>query len=198
MLAGVFTTVASEEGAWRWGHRMRPLKELPYASATYIFAGADSKLTDRLASIGCTGTVHVVCPTDDPDLKAPDAELDSLRRAQARDLAENQISAVQARLPLLAQLDPARAWAHRYDAAQACERAKLPAVALELYREITAECATDLSLSMRAAFHQARLLIERGALHQAAPLLSKILKQNPGHRTARRLFDQITKQELSA
>jgi hypothetical protein len=69
MLAGVFTTVASEEGAWRWGYRIRPLKELPYASATYIFAGADSKLTDRLASIGCTGTVHVVCPTDDPDLK---------------------------------------------------------------------------------------------------------------------------------
>ena len=91
-------------------------------------------------------------------------------------------------------LDPERAWSHRYDAAQACERAKLSAAALELYREITEDCTNDLALSRRAAFHSARLLVERGALHQAAPLLAKILKHNPGHQAARQLFDQVTNQ----
>jgi hypothetical protein len=198
MLVGVFTALANEEGTWRWGQRLRPLKELAYADAAYIFAGADARIADRVAELGCTGTVHVICPIDDPRRTAPDAELDALRRAQARDLAENRITAIQARLPLLTQLDAPRAWAHRYDVAQAYERANLPAAALELYREITAECTTDLPLTMRAAFHTSRLLIARGAHHQAAPLLSKILKHNPAHRAAQALYEQAMNRELSA
>ena len=198
MVAGVFTAVANEEGTWRWGQKLRPIKELGYAGADHIFAGSDARLTDRLAELGCKGSVHVVCPLDDPSRTAPDAEIDALRRAQARDLAENRITAIQARLPLLTMLDPARAWAHRYDAAQAYERANLPAAALELYREITAECTTDLPLTMRAAFHTSRLLIARGAHHQAAPLLTKILKHNPAHRAARDLYEQTINRELSA
>jgi tetratricopeptide (TPR) repeat protein len=196
MLAGVFTLDAIEEGTWRWGHRLRPMKELAYAGVTYILAGVGTGLADRLTALGCKGTICVVSP-EDPGFGAPEAELDWLRRAQARDLADDQISAIQARLPVLAQLDPERAWLHRYDAAKACERVNLAAAALELYREVT-ENATDQALAMRAAFHTARLLIARGALHQAAPLLAKILKNNPGHRAAKTLFDEVTRQELSA
>jgi hypothetical protein len=197
-LAGVFTALANEEGTWRWGQRLRPLKELAHAEPAYVFAGADGRLVDRIAAVGCASAVHVICPIDDPGRTAPDAELDALRRAQARDLAENRMTAIQARLPLLALLDPQRIWQHRYDAAQAYERVKLPAAALELYREVTADCTTDLALSMRAAFHTARLLIDRGACHQAAPLLNKIVKYNPAHRAARQLLDQITTHELTA
>jgi hypothetical protein len=198
MLAGVYTAVANEEGSWRWGHKLRPLKELGYTKPTYVLAGADARLAGRLRAMGCPSEVHVVTPVDDPDRTAPAAEIDSLRRAQARDLAAGNITALQARLPLLALLDGERGWSHKYDAAQAHERAKLPAAALELYREITAECKNDPPLSMRAAFHTARLLIARGAAQQASPLLAKILKNNPGHRAARELFDQITSQRLTA
>ena len=62
----------------------------------------------------------------------------------------------------------------------------------------TSSLGAKRPLSMRAAFHSARLLIERGALHQAAPLLSKIIKHNPAHRAARQLFDQITNQPAFA
>lgn len=195
MLVGVFTALANEEGTWRWGQKLRPLKELGYADAAYVFAGADARIAGRIAELGCTGAVHVICPIDDPRRTAPDAELDALRRAQARDLKENRITAIQARLPILSMLDPNRSWEHKYDAAQAYERAKLPAQALELFREITEDCTTDVALTMRAAFHTARLLIDRGALHQAAPLLTKIVKNNPAHRAARQLLDQVMGQE---
>jgi tetratricopeptide (TPR) repeat protein len=192
MVAGVFTAVAADERTWRWGHCLRPLNELVHAGATHVLAGANARLSDRLRDIGCSAAVHVACATDDEALSAPDAELDALRRAQARDLAAGQITAVHGRLPLLSLLDGERGWAHKYDAAQAYERAKRPANALELFREVMSNCTSDPALALRAAFHTARLLIERGATQQASPLLAKILKQNPGHREARRMLEEIT------
>ena len=96
-----------------------------------MFGAADARIASLVVELGCTGAVHVICPLDDPRRTAPDAELDALRRAQARDLKENRITAIQARLPLLTQLDAPRAWSHRYDAALAYERANLAAAAPE-------------------------------------------------------------------
>jgi hypothetical protein len=191
-VAGFFTALANEEGSWRWGQRLRPLSELAYAMPAHVFAGADPRVRERLAAMGCTAAVHVISGVDDPDRTAADAELDVLRRAQARDVAQGNVSALMERLPLLSMLEGDHKWTHRYDAAQACEKGGRAATALELFQEIVADCSTDLSLQMRAAFHTARLLVARGATYQATPLLKKILKHNPAHRAARALLDEIS------
>ncbi|MBI4263341.1 MAG: hypothetical protein HY657_03110 [Acidobacteria bacterium] len=195
-LVGVFTALASEAGTSRWGHRFRPLDELADSYASHVLAGADARAAERLAASGCGAAFHVISGADDLAAAPADAELDGLRRAQARDLATPNITQVLARLPLLSSLEGERAWTHRYDAAQACDRAKRPSTALELYQDVMSN-SPDLSLAMRAAFHTARLLIDRGAYQKAAPLLAKILRHNPAHRAARDLLDRAMTREIA-
>jgi len=195
-LAGVFTSTPSEEGTSRWGETLRPVSELPRVPVRYVMAGADARTEDRLFALGCQMPVHVIVRSE-LSSETADAELDALRRAQARDLAIPNITRVLARLPLLRLLEGERGWCHRYDAAIACDKAGRATTALELFQEIVAECATDAALASRAAFHTARLLVERGAYQKASPLLHKIVRQNPGHKAARALLERITEGQLT-
>jgi hypothetical protein len=196
-LAGVFTAVASEEGTGRWGETLRPISQLANVPVSYVLTGADTRIEDRLLEVGCHAPVQVIVRAEELNYASADAELDGLRRAQARDLATPNITRVLARLPLLSLLEGERGWSHRYDAAIACDKAGRATTALELFQDIVAECATDPALAGRAAYHTARLLVERGAYQKAAPLLHKIVKNNPGHKAARQLLEQITQGELT-
>jgi len=187
VLAGLFAAWPDEDGTRRWGYRLGPLSGLA-SFAGHVVAGADTRLAERLAAIGCPASVHIITGANDLQVAAAHGELDGLRRAQARDLTAGHVDAALARLPLVASLEGERAWAHRYDVAQACERANRPAAALEFFQQVADGCP-DEALAMRGLFHTARLLHAQGARDQAAPRLLKVLTYNPDHRAARALLE---------
>lgn len=188
ILAGLFAAWPDEERTCRWGRRLRPLSDLAPSFTGHVVAGADTRLAERVAAMGCTASVHIIAGANDLQVAAAHAEVDGLRRAQARDLTSGHVDAALERLPLLTSFEGERGWAHRYDAAQACERANRSAAALEFFEQVADGCP-DEALAMRARFHTARLLTARDAFDRATPLLSKVLAYNPDHRAARALLD---------
>jgi hypothetical protein len=197
IVAGVFAAWPDEEGTCRWGQHLRPLADVASSFTDYVVAGGDARLPERLAALGCAAPVHLVTGASDLRISAADAELDGLRRAQARDRTSGSVDRVLERLPLLTSLEGERAWVHRYDAAQACERAKRAESALEFY-QLVAEGCSDEALAMRALFHTARLLHARGAGAEAASMLAQVLAYNPDHGAARALLDEIAARKLAA
>jgi hypothetical protein len=199
IVAGVFTAVADEEGTSRWGERFLPLAQVSASGATDVVVASDT-ITRRLADLGCHATVHALGGGVSGSVPV-EAELDCLRRAQARDVAAGRVDEVVARLPLLSQLEGPRCWQHWYDAAQVAERCGQVDEALRLFKEVMKGSRTNVvrempqssnaALETRATFHVGRLLVQTGEPERAAMLLTRVARQNPGHRAARALLDEI-------
>ena len=189
-LVGVFTGVDGEAHSWRWGEQLRPLSELATCDVDVIVCGR------AIPAWAIPMGIPVRVLDGAGATSAPPAELDLLRRAQARDLASARTDAVLCRLAALRALEGTGLWSHWYDAAQLVERQGNPRMALEFLMQVTGNSA-DAALADRAAFHVGRLLIEAGRPAEAIPALSRVLSRTPHHKAARALLTRAEAASLA-